>query len=282
MTRVAIIAAMAGELKPLVRGWRHESRNGVSIWRWRFDEGEWVAACAGAGVDRAARAFAEAERDGPISHAISIGWSGALSEEFQPGEAYRATGVIDAQTGERFATEGEESHPGGKDRDAAKVGHPASWGSRFSTHAAKNAAWMEDPARIGKRDVWLVTCAKVAGEQEKQRLAATYSAAMVDMEAAGVARLAAMRGIGFDCFKGVSDGFREKLPDFNRFIAANGKFQLARFIAFVLIRPWHWPRLIRMGENSKKAADRLRENLLDFLDKDSSIRKRNGYPNHKY
>jgi hypothetical protein len=39
MTRVAIIAAMPAELKPLVRGWRHERRNGVDLWRWRFDEG---------------------------------------------------------------------------------------------------------------------------------------------------------------------------------------------------------------------------------------------------
>jgi len=55
MTRVAIIAAMAGELKPLVRGWQHESCNGVDLWRWRFldekgDPCEWIAACAGAGV----------------------------------------------------------------------------------------------------------------------------------------------------------------------------------------------------------------------------------------
>ena len=31
----AIIAAMTGELKPLVRGWQHERRNGVDLWRWR-------------------------------------------------------------------------------------------------------------------------------------------------------------------------------------------------------------------------------------------------------
>jgi adenosylhomocysteine nucleosidase len=101
---------------------------------------------------------------------------------------------------------------------------------------------------------------------------------MVDMEAAGVARMAAMRGIPFDCIKGVSDGFRDKLPDFNRFISANGQFHLNRFILFVLIRPWHWPRLMRMGENSKKAAERLQAILLDDLDESSSIRKRNAYP----
>jgi len=58
MTRTAIIAAMLGELKPLTRGWQHTYRNGVDLWSWRFDEGEWIAACAGAGVEAATRAFA--------------------------------------------------------------------------------------------------------------------------------------------------------------------------------------------------------------------------------
>ena len=101
-TRVAIVAAMAGELKPLVRGWLHERRNGVELWRWKFDEGEWVAACAGAGVDAATRAFAEMERDGPVDAVISAGWAGALSEEMVPGRAFNVSAVIDARTGERF------------------------------------------------------------------------------------------------------------------------------------------------------------------------------------
>ena len=102
---------------------------------------------------------------------------------------------------------------------------------------------------------------------------------LVDMEAAAVARLAAMRAIPFYCVKGVSDGFGEQLPDFNRFISDNGKFQLLRFVVFVLLRPWHWPALIRMGENSRKAAQGIAESLLDILDENGSIRKRNAYPN---
>jgi len=46
-----------------------------------------------------------------------------------------------------------------------------------------------------------VTSSRVAGAGEKKRLAATYEAALVDMEAAGVARLAKMRGIPFYCVK---------------------------------------------------------------------------------
>ena len=32
MTRVAIIAALPGELKPLVQGWPHSTRNGIDFW----------------------------------------------------------------------------------------------------------------------------------------------------------------------------------------------------------------------------------------------------------
>ena len=238
MTRVAIIAAMPDELKPLVRGWGRETVNGIHLWRWRHEQGEWIAACAGSGVDQATRAFAEVEKDGPVSLVVSTGWAGALNEEFAPGRAYRVSGVIDACTGERF--------PAGS-----------------------------------ANECWLVTSSRVADAKEKQRLAATYQAGLVDMEAAGVARLAAMRGIRFYCIKGISDGYSDQLPDFNRFISAAGQFQLARFIVFALLRPWHWLALARMGENSRKAAQSIAEPLLDILDLRGEIRKRNGYPNHQ-
>jgi adenosylhomocysteine nucleosidase len=239
MTRVAIVAAMAGEVKPLVRGWQHERRNRVDLWRWRFDEGEWVVACAGAGQQAATRAFAEIEKDGPISCAISTGWVGALSDAYLPGRAYRASGAVDSNTGERFQT--------------------AQWSS-------------ECP---------VVTSPKVADAAEKKRLASAYGAAMVDMEAAAVARLAYMRGIPFHCFKGVSDGFNEDLLDFNRFISPEGQFEMRRLLVYVLPRPWHWPALIRMGENGRQASQNIAEGLLDFLDERGHIRKRNGYPNFK-
>ncbi len=239
MTRIAIIAAMPAELNPLVRGWRHERRNGVDLWRRRFDDGEWIAACAGAGVAAATRAFAEVEKDGPVDEVISTGWAGALREELLLGLAYDVSTVIDARTGERFV------------------------------------------AACPQNDSWLVTSSRVAGAHEKLRLAETYEAALVDMEAAGVARLAQMRGIPFYCIKGISDGPSEQLPDFNSFISSEGQFKLARFIVFAILRPWHWPALIRMGENSRKAARNIAQSLLDLLDERGPASKRNGYPNHQ-
>jgi adenosylhomocysteine nucleosidase len=239
MTRVAIIAAMPGELKPLVRGWPHSVRNNIHFWAQRTEEEEWIAACAGAGQDAATRAFAALEEGGPIDLVFSVGWVGALRADIAAGSAHNVAGVIDVRTGERF---------------------------RCDAHAG---------------ELWLVTSPRVADAAEKRRLASAYDAGLVDMEAAAVARLTAMRGIPFYCFKGVSDGFSENLPDFNRFISPEGQFETGRLLLYVLPRPWYWPALIRMGENSRQASQSIAECLFDFLDERGHIRKRNGYPNIK-
>lgn len=223
MTRTAIIAAMPGELKPLVRGWPHSTRNGVDFWAQRDPEDEWIAACAGAGQAAATRAFAAIEDGGPIDLAFSVGWAGALRGSIAAGTAHNVAGVIDVRSGERFHCEAEAG------------------------------------------DVWLVTSHKVCDEEEKRRLASTYTAGLVDMEAAAVARLAAMREIPFYCIKGVSDGLTARLPDLNRFLSPDGKLQVGRLVLFAILRPWYWSALLEMGENSRKAAQSIAESLHEFL-----------------
>ncbi|HET6206673.1 MAG TPA: nucleoside phosphorylase [Terracidiphilus sp.] len=223
MTRVAIIAAMPGELKPLVEGWPHGTRNGVEFWAQRDPEDEWIAACAGMGQAAATRAFAAIEDGGPIDLVFSIGWAGALDGALLPGSAYNVAGVVDVRTGERF-------------RCDAGAGH-----------------------------IWLATSPRVADPVEKRRLASAYGTGLVDMEAAAIARLAAMREIPFYCIKGVSDGIDAKLPDFNRFLTADGKLQVGPLVLFSILRPWYWPALLEMGENSKKAAKSIAESLVEFV-----------------
>src|ERR1700739_4197101 len=107
MTRVAIIAAMPGELKPLVHGWPHSKRGTIHFWAQRTEEEEWIAACAGAGQDAATRAFAGIEDGGPIDLVFSVGWAGALRAGIEPGAAYNVAGVVDVRTGERFNCDAE-------------------------------------------------------------------------------------------------------------------------------------------------------------------------------
>jgi adenosylhomocysteine nucleosidase len=244
MTRVAIVAAIPGELQPFVKdargGWPHSTRNNIHFWAQRTEEEEWIAACAGAGQSAATRAFAAIEDGGPIDLVFSIGWAGALTAGIAPGTAHNVAGVIDVRTGERFSCD----------------------------------------AGAGER--WLVTSPMVADEREKRRLAATYQADLVDMEAAAIARLAQMRNIPFYAIKGVSDGYADKLPDFNRFIAADGQFQLAGFVLFAILRPKFWPALIRMDENSRKASQSISEALLDFLEQQGDTQDRHGDPDFKH
>jgi nucleoside phosphorylase len=310
MTCTAIIAAMPDELKPLVHGWAHSRSNGVDLWRWSFDGGEWIAACAGAGVERAARAFAEVEKCGEIDKVISVGWAGALREDLLPGSVCDVSCVIDAKTRERFLTsciaKGSSALKGHDFSRAAEVQHmdtalasegmltgskiiPQELMSIASNRASVGTTegmpfqreFLTEPVNERPHELWLVTVAKVADATEKQRLASTYQAALVEMEAAAIARLARQRGIPFYCIKGISDGYNDKLPDFNRFITDDGQFRLARFVFFVLLRPWCWPALIRMGENSKKAARGIAASLLDFLDERGYIRQQNDYPSLK-
>jgi adenosylhomocysteine nucleosidase len=239
MTRTAIIAAMPGELMPLVRGWHHETRNRIDLWIHKQEGGEWIAACAGAGQAAATRALAEIEKDGPVTSVFSVGWAGALTETCTTGGVYHVSQVVDARTGERF--------------DLASAFEPCA----------------------------LVTNPAVVDEPGKRRLAAAYSATLVDMEAAALARLAEMRGIPFTCIKGVSDAVDARLPDLNRFIAPDGRFRLTAFVLFAAIRPWYWPALLRMGENSKKAAQGIAQSLHQVLDARDHIRKPNGHSNLK-
>lgn len=224
--RIAIIAALPGELKQLVRGWERVASptKGISLWLRGAGDDEYIAVCGGMGSAAALRTFAAAEHVGTLDMVLSVGWAGALNDAMEAGQCYIASEVIDAQTGERFA--------------------------------------LAD----GNRKLRLVTTAQVADEAEKARLHDTYGAMLVDMEASAVARLAQIRNIPICCFKAVSDGRGAKLPDLNPFIDARGQMRMLSFLAHVALRPQYWASLIQLGRTSSKAAKALAVDVQRFLE----------------
>jgi adenosylhomocysteine nucleosidase len=231
--RIAIIAALPGELKPLVRHWPRSATGVAGTKKWVLSSGAdtWIAVCAGMGADAARRAYATATSDGPLDMLLSVGWAGSLDAGVNPGTVHVPTVVIDAQTGEQFN--------------------------------------LADGGRKWK----LVTTARVADAAEKTRLAQTYQGAvLVDMEAATVARLAAMHGIPLLCIKGVSDAAGARLPDLNRFIDRTGQMRLARFVGHVALQPQYWPSLLHLGRNSARAAEAMRDLILEFM-KEKDVEK---------
>ena len=172
MSRVAIIAAMPGELKPLVQGWKllplPGARKGQAAWTNRVDDVDCIAVCGGVGSEAAAQACAISAQGGALDAIVSVGWAGATSCGIHPGNAYAVNQVIDALTGEYFATN-----------------FPLPEGSGV-------------PLR-------LVTTDHIVQYAEKRQLAGHHQAVMVDMEAADRGPLRLSKNIPFYCFKAISD-----------------------------------------------------------------------------
>ena len=116
----------------------------------------------------------------------------------------------------------------------------------------------------------VATTAQVASADEKHRLAQSYSASLVDMEAAVIARLAQMRGIPTRCFKAISDEFGADLPDLNPFIDVDGKMKMGSLLAHVAVRPAYWGTLVQLGRNSAVAAKALAKEVEGFLRKEGN------------
>jgi adenosylhomocysteine nucleosidase len=218
MKRIGIIAAMPGELKPLVQGWKQlYAHHGEAAWQGTMDGTECIAVCAGMGKDAAERACGIAAQQGSLSALVSMGWAGALSCGMKPGGSYVVNEVVDGSSGEPF---------------------PASF-----------ATYQQNPVALK-----LVTIDHVAHAAEKRQLAEKFRAVLVDMEAATVARIAARQGIAFYCLKAVSDVAGEVLPDFSAYTDPHGHLRLPALLAHVAVRPRYWPGLARVGKNGRTGA----------------------------
>ena len=105
MSRIAIIAALPGELKPLVHGW-HRSES--DVWTGALNGHEAIAIAGGMGSAAATRAVTQALDSGRPDALISYGWCGAITCAVKPPMAFAISEVIDHSTGESFRTASTE------------------------------------------------------------------------------------------------------------------------------------------------------------------------------
>jgi adenosylhomocysteine nucleosidase len=107
----------------------------------------------------------------------------------------------------------------------------------------------------------LVSFSAVAGAEQKAKLAKSYGAQAVDMEAAAVAKGAEARGLRFAAIKAISDEVGFAMPPMDRFIAPDGRFRTRSFAFYAAKRPFIWPDVLRLAQNSAKAARALSARL---------------------
>src|SRR5277367_1337203 len=110
---------------------------------------------------------------------------------------------------------------------------------------------------VGSGEGILITSTTVADKEQKIRLAKSYGATAVDMEAGAVAQGARARGIEFAALKVISDDADFSLPAIDRFVGDDGGFHSASFAFYVALRPWLWETTLTLARNSSKASHAL-------------------------
>ena len=235
MKRIAIVAALRREVKPLLENgnWkttkRQRGQQEIAI----LETDRAMLVCGGMGGGPAAEA-AEALHEfsgGAISLVISAGLAGALVESLKVGDIFCPEWVYTTQP-----------HADGAPR-------------RLRSSAGRGG---------------LVSVPGVAGEAEKKELDQSGGAAAVDMEAFSVAQVAQAHGYPFVAVKAISDEAGFAMPGMGRFIDGQGKFRTARFVTHVALRPGMWRAIARLNKNSARAARNLCQALHDLIADDAA------------
>jgi nucleoside phosphorylase len=221
MKRTVVIAAMEREVQPLVRGWQQTELSSGDRNLIAFEREGLAVVISGIGRENAELAARAAVARYRPARLISAGLAGALIRSLRAGSVVTPNVVVDAADGTEY-------------RYAAESGGVVGGGV-------------------------LVTAGGIAGADAKGRLVDEFHALIVDMEAAGVAKIAQETQIGFRCVKAISDETDFVMPPMADFVDAAGNFQSGRFALWAAVRPWQWARVAALARNSGKAARALCE-----------------------
>jgi len=107
----------------------------------------------------------------------------------------------------------------------------------------------------------LVTAPAIASVSEKRRLFEAYQASAVDMEAAGVARIASAHGLYFQATKAISDESGYELDGMSGFSTSDGQFRETAFAVHAALRPALWGKVAELAKNSGRAVEALTEEM---------------------
>jgi nucleoside phosphorylase len=99
--RIAIVAAMEREVKPLIRGWQVRTIEHDGRRRRIFENGEAALICGGIGAEAARRATEAVIREVNPERVLSVGFAGALDETLHVGQIFHPSMVINAADGAR-------------------------------------------------------------------------------------------------------------------------------------------------------------------------------------
>lgn len=214
MSEIAIIAAMEREISLFVRGWKRSLLAAGEREFPCFERDGVVAVISGIGCKNAELAARAVVAQYRPAILISVGLAGALIRSLKAGSVFTPSIVVDGSDGSEYRCATDSNHVSGG---------------------------------------VLVSVGEIAGAQDKQELVNRFHGLVVDMEAAGVAKVSKEAQIGFRCVKAISDEADFMMPPMGKFVTAAGNFQSGKFALWAAVRPWQWARVVALAQNSKRA-----------------------------
>ena len=230
---IGIITALERELHPLVEAGGWARTNLVSSRSLTcYELGRRVVVAGGIGSKQAEAATRAVVEKYHPQILISAGLAGALIPSLKVGSIVTPNVIVDASTGAEYRC---------RTSTTETLRHGENGANRTGEGACATP-----PCR-------LVSASEVAGPQSKADLAERFHALAVDMEAAGVARVAHECNAGFLCVKAISDEFDFAMPPLNSFVDGEGNFKTGSFAAWTALRPRHWSKVLDLSRNSARA-----------------------------
>jgi adenosylhomocysteine nucleosidase len=215
--RVAILAPMRPELRPLVRPLSlARTRPGADFLRGAVGRVEVVATTTGIGTRAAAHAAERLLDAAPVDHLVVVGIAGGIGPSVAVGDLVVPERVLDLATG-------AEHRP-------VRLGEAAPRGTLATSDAL--LVDPEEAARLERRGV-----------------------IAIDMETAAIAAVCERRRCPWSVFRAISDRADDGSTDAAvlGLAGADGSPDLAAVARFVATRPWRVPHLVRLARGMRLA-----------------------------
>ena len=238
--KILVTFALETEFAPwrALREFRAVQWGDAEVYRAQIGAAEVGVILTGAGPKQAHLETAKVLGGDPdsVQLCVSSGLAGALKPQYQVGQVLAARSV---------RTENELTDPSGD---------PLESSAPLLSFAAECGATVVEQ---------FYSAVRVVGRAEEKRHLGERSDA-VEMESFEVLLESAAYGIPAIAIRAVSDLVDDDLPlDMNRIFTDEGQVSIPRVLGQVALNPTSVPELVRLGRNSKTAA----ESLAHFLDK---------------
>jgi nucleoside phosphorylase len=238
--KLLVTFALENEFAPwrALREFRADKWGEADVYRAQIGAAEVGVILTGAGPKQAHLETAKVLGGDPdsIRLCVSSGLAGALKAQYQVGQVLAARSV---------RTENELTDPSSS---------PLQGSAPLLSFAAECGATVAEQ---------FFSAVRVVGKAEEKRHLGERSDA-VEMESFEVLLEAAAYGIPAIAIRAISDSVDDDLPlDMNRIFTDEGQVSIPRVLGQVALHPTSVPELVRLGHNSKIAA----EALAQFLDK---------------